>query len=149
MNAFTFYRAQTHLFDFPIPEPLETLCARGCEDCGAPRGIVCVSECPAALDEVWRLHAAMVTVRLPGCLCPFCGEVQRCIGGKFMVRLSDGIRQYTIRNYGMMALGAFVVYQQFIHTGSWPTGSVENGQADGELPLSTRGGSGGASRTAY
>ena len=136
-----FYRAETHVFEYPLTDPVKTLCAQVCYECGAGKGEVCEDDCLAAATQVWQTHGAIVSCRTHGKPCAFCGELERCEGDVFAVQLpSGGARKYTIRNFGMMALGAFAVYRAYIHEGQWPTGSMANGETIGELPHPTSGG---------
>lgn len=138
MTAFWFYRAAFHLTGDPLTNPLETLCAEACVDCGARTGAPCLAYCQAAMVEVWRVHGAIVGVRALDDPCGFCGRTFTCVP-TFAVRLDGGqLRDYTVRHYGAMALGAFTTYYNFVHTGQWPSGGP-NG-ASVELHHATSGG---------
>ena len=134
-----FYRASAHVFDYPLTNPLQTLCDRPCFFCGANSGEWCAAQCSAAKDQLWESHYAIAQCRMFGAACAFCGGLP-CVAGVFTVQLSGGVtRQYRINDYGLAALGAFTVYRTYIYTGEWPQGSPANVQAKREFPNATCG----------
>ena len=139
-----FYRATKHVFEFPLTDPVKTLCALPCNPCGANPGEVCEANCPEAKAQVWQTHGAIAACYTEGQPCAFCGAPRnKCVTGAFAVVLIDGVtRRYRINDYGLAALGAFTVYRQYIHTGQWATRGAENAQSERELPHQTGSGIG-------